>query len=56
MLVEFAGGLEALFSDTKQLDLVLPPRSATTIADLIARLAADHLSERPELFLSGSTV
>lgn len=53
--VEFAGGLELLFSSQKQLTLQCPPE-VTKIRHLIAYLKEKYLKERPELFVQGDTV
>ena len=57
--IEFAGGLDLLFAHQKRLDLdvSLPPgASSLTMRAVIALLRADHLRERPELFVAGDSV
>ena len=56
--IEFAGGAELLFDNKKNLSLELPTQDqpAWTIARLIAFLRDEHLRERPELFVQGSSV
>ena len=53
--VEFAGGLELLFSKQKQLCIELP-ESVKSIRQLISLLREDYLKERPELFVQGESV
>lgn len=56
ILVEFSGGAELLFGNTKKLPLVLPTSTDWTIKKLIAFLRDNHLKERAELFVHGDTV
>lgn len=55
--VGFSGGAELLFNNCKSLQLNLKKDDkAWTLGRLIDHLKTDHLKERPELFVSGSTV
>ncbi|RKP16766.1 ubiquitin related modifier 1, partial [Rozella allomycis CSF55] len=49
-----SGGLETLFSNQRNINLTVP--SNTSIAELLTILKTDHLTGKPELFLSGNTV
>lgn len=52
--VEFSGGLELLFDKNTQ--LTIDVNDNTTIKDLIANLKQNHLKEKPDLFVSGTSV
>ncbi|KAF8916616.1 ubiquitin-related modifier 1 [Mucidula mucida] len=49
--VEFGGGLELLFSNQRVHSITLASSSTPTLSNLISHLAANLLTERPELFI-----
>ena len=59
--VEFSGGAELLFDNTRKMAIELPSADDTnketwTIERLIQHLKDNHLKERPEFFVQGKTV
>ncbi|EKX36055.1 hypothetical protein GUITHDRAFT_79159, partial [Guillardia theta CCMP2712] len=53
------GGLELLFQNQRNLDVVVPERGdgkRPTIRDALIYLKEQHVRERPEMFLQGETV
>ena len=53
--VEFSGGLELLFSGQKKIDIQVEA-SEFTISQLIDHLRVNHLKEKEEMFVQGSSV
>ena len=53
--VEFSGGLELLFSGQKKIDIQVEA-AEFTISQLIDHLRVNHLKEKEEMFVQGSSV
>lgn len=56
--VEFVGGMDLLFGGKKDADIEVqaPEGSSVTIVDVMVHCRDTLLTERPELFMKGSTV
>ncbi|XKL63666.1 hypothetical protein PGB90_006030 [Kerria lacca] len=57
LTVQFGGGAELLFNNTKKHDVILPQKeNPWTLRLLIAWLKENLLTEKPELFVQGESV
>jgi ubiquitin related modifier 1 len=54
--VIYSGGLETMFEGKKRLDLVLDDQIQWTLEKLIEELKRNHLKEKEEMFVQGSSV